>query len=55
MEEYQWRRIIEKMYDPSDAEVLESKFLHVIEERRSHNYYSNLVGAGADGRKLTRE
>ena len=55
MEEYQWRRIIEKMYDPSDAEVLESKFLHVIEERRSQNYYSNLLGAATDGRKLTRE
>ena len=27
MEEWMWRKIIEKMYDPKDYEVLESRFL----------------------------
>lgn len=27
MEEWMWRKIIEKMYDPKDYEVLEGKFL----------------------------
>jgi len=27
MEEWMWRKIIEKMYDPKDYEVLETKFI----------------------------
>jgi len=27
MEEWMWRKIIEKMYDPKDYEVLEGKFI----------------------------
>lgn len=30
LEEWQWRKIIEKMYDPSDYEVLENKFMTII-------------------------
>lgn len=37
MEEWMWRKIIEKMYDPKDYEVLESKFLSIIEERKAMN------------------
>jgi len=35
MEDWMWRKIIEKMYDPKDYEVLEQRFLFVIEERNS--------------------
>ena len=34
MEEWIWRKIIEKMYDPKDAEVLEEKFVTAIEVKR---------------------
>lgn len=27
LEEWQWRSIIEKMYDPNDYEILEQKFI----------------------------
>jgi hypothetical protein len=37
MEEWMWRKIIEKMYDPKDYEVLESKFIQIIDERRALN------------------
>lgn len=37
MEEWMWRKIIEKMYDPKDYEVLESKFLTLIEEKKAYN------------------
>ncbi|CDW80904.1 UNKNOWN [Stylonychia lemnae] len=37
MEEWMWRKIIEKMYDPKDYEVLESKFLQIVDERRTMN------------------
>ena len=29
-----WRKIIEKMYDPKDFEVLESRFYQMIEEKK---------------------
>ena len=37
MEEWMWRKIIEKMYDPKDFEVLESRFFQVIEDKRQFN------------------
>lgn len=51
MEEWQWRKIIEKMYDPNDYEILEQKFLNSIQERKAKSFYSTLT----DSRKLTRE
>lgn len=51
MEEWQWRKIIEKMYDPNDYEILEQKFINAVQERRAKTYYSNLT----DSRKMTRE
>lgn len=40
-----WRKIIEKMYDPKDYEVLESKLMQIVEEKRSSNK-SRLGGTG---------
>lgn len=37
MEEWMWRKIIEKMYDPKDYEVLESKFLALVDEKKAMN------------------
>ena len=37
MEEWMWRKIIEKMYDPKDFEVLEQRFQMVIDEKRNFN------------------
>lgn len=37
MEEWMWRKIIEKMYDPKDFEVLEQRFQIIIEERKQFN------------------
>lgn len=51
MEEWQWRKIIEKMYDPSDYEILEQKFINTIQERRAKSFYNSLT----ESRKLTRE
>ena len=51
MEEWQWRKIIEKMYDPNDYEILEQKFINSVQERRAKTFYSSLT----DSRKMTRE
>ena len=32
-----WRKIIEKMYDPKDFEVLEQRFTAMIDEKRQMN------------------
>ena len=32
-----WRKIIEKMYDPKDYEVLEQRFLSLMEEKKQSN------------------
>jgi hypothetical protein len=45
MEEWMWRKIIEKMYDPKDYEVLEAKFLTIIDEKKASN--RNRMGAAA--------
>ena len=50
LEEWQWRRIVEKMYDPSDAAVLNERFVNAIQERR----LSQSVQIPTD-RKLTRD
>lgn len=34
VDEWIWRKIIEKMYDPRDFEILESKFNQMLEEKR---------------------
>lgn len=47
MEEWMWRKIIEKMYDPKDYEVLESKLLQIVEEKRSLN--KNRLGGSIGG------
>jgi hypothetical protein len=67
MEEWMWRKIIEKMYDPKDYEVLMLKFSQIIQERKSLNR-SRVGGAQkylidntiqqqimAGNRKMTRE
>lgn len=51
MEEWQWRKIIEKMYDPNDYEILEQKFINAVQERRAKTFYNTLT----DSRKMTRE
>jgi hypothetical protein len=51
MDEWQWRKIIEKMYDPNDYEILEQKILSAIQERKAKSFYSSLT----ESRKLTRE
>ncbi len=35
MDEWMWRKIIEKMYDPKDYEMLESRFITLIEEKKA--------------------
>lgn len=37
MDDWMWKKIIEKMYDPKDFEVLEGKFQAIIEEKRQVN------------------
>jgi hypothetical protein len=34
MDEWMWRKIIEKMYDPKDYEILEGRLLRVINEKK---------------------
>lgn len=51
MEEWQWRKIVEKMYDPNDYEILEQKFIDAIQERRHKSIYNSM----GDSRKMTRE
>lgn len=51
LEEWQWRSIIEKMYDPNDYEILEQKFIQVIQDKKTRSYYE----AFSDSKKLTRE
>lgn len=51
MDEWQWRKIIEKMYDPNDYEILEQKFIGCIQDRKAKSFYNALT----DSRKLTRE
>jgi hypothetical protein len=41
VEEWIWRKIIEKMYDPRDFEILESKFSQMIEEKKSSRFRSS--------------
>ena len=35
MEEWMWRKIIEKMYDPKDYEILEQRLISIINEKKS--------------------
>jgi hypothetical protein len=35
IEEWAWRRIIEKMYDPRDYEILEARFNQMIEDKKA--------------------
>lgn len=37
IDDWMWRKIIEKMYDPKDFEILESRFLLIIEEKKIMN------------------
>ena len=34
VDEWMWRKIIEKMYDPRDFEILETKFNQMLDEKR---------------------
>lgn len=55
IEEWMWRRIIEKMYDPQDSQVLEERFLQQI-EYRENNYStntSNLYGYHTGSKQIT--
>ncbi len=51
LDEWQWRSIIEKMYDQNDYEILEQKFIQVIQDRKTKSYYE----AFSNSKKLTRE
>lgn len=47
IEEWMWRKIIEKMYDPMDADILEQKFLEQIYVRDEVcNYVCNGISFG---------
>lgn len=35
IDEWIWRKIIEKMYDPRDFEILENKFYLLIEDKKA--------------------
>ena len=43
IDEWMWRRIIDKMYDPTDSHVLEQRFSEQIRQREE---IANLVSAG---------
>lgn len=34
MEEWMWKKIIEKMYDPKDFKILEQRFYQMIDEKK---------------------
>lgn len=36
MEDWMWRRIIEKMYDPKDFEVLADRFNEIVQQKKDH-------------------
>jgi hypothetical protein len=68
MEEWMWKKIIEKMYDPKDYEILDQKFHTMIEEKKIFNKTrTGTIGAkllldtaiqasvAAGNKKLTRE
>lgn len=42
IEEWMWTKIIEKMYDPSDSEVLEGRFLEAISLREEVAQYVSM-------------
>lgn len=37
MDDWMWKKIIEKMYDPKDFEILENRFLLLIDDKRQIN------------------
>lgn len=65
IDEWMWRKIIEKMYDPHDFEILEALFQEMLENKRQSKEYRNqdgylrgngaAIGPGAGQKKLTRE
>lgn len=46
IEEWMWRKIIEKMYDPQDSQVLEQRFWEQIEQREEEINSAVSQGAG---------
>ena len=44
MEDWMWKKIIEKMYDPKDYEVLQQRFQMLVEERKTQN--RSKIGGG---------
>lgn len=58
IDEWMWKKIIEKMYDPRDFEILESRFLQVLDDKRQGGRLSlgGTAAAGPTGsKKPTRE
>jgi hypothetical protein len=61
IEEWMWKKIIEKMYDPRDYEILESRFISMLEEKRSLKLQSSSSNAAMGpaekvaNKKLSRE
>ena len=51
LDEWQWRSIITKMYDPNDYDILIQRFVTVIQDKKTKSYYH----AFNDTKKLTRE
>ena len=41
VEEWIWRKIIEKMYDPRDYEILEARFTQMIEDKKASKMRTN--------------
>ena len=41
IDEWIWRKIIKKVYDPSDYEILEARFAQMIDNKKSSKLHSN--------------
>jgi hypothetical protein len=57
VEEWMWRKIIEKMYDPRDFEILERRFTQLLEDKRRARLPppAAMSADKAAARKLNRE
>ena len=41
IDEWIWRKIIKKVYDPRDYEILEARFAQMIDNKKSSKLHSN--------------
>jgi hypothetical protein len=54
IEDWMWRKIIERMYDPRDYELLEAKFSQMVEDKRVSNHPLELNGRASLGATATK-